>query len=815
MKLVRAFTLILCLIVSPLLASNASTPGSDRWQLIGPYGGPLGAIEFHPVLPNVAFASGTDSYFGSFYRTTDSGRSWVRMSPRGRCLVRAHPKFTQYVLAICAQSVYLSTNLGETWMYQSQKPFGNKLDAEFDPENPSLIYLAMGESSSHGGILYRSNDAGRSWKQYMRGLAEKFVRSQIEIDPFDRQHLYLLAADGVFVSTNSGSSWVHLRSSISPESFQENIPILKVDPSDSRTLYLLQENSLIKSTDGGGHWSVLRYPTVRAISLSVAEGGRVLYGDYREISRSENGGNSWTHISIPQTWPESTVNFAALDPHNTKRMFICLPVIGLLKSDDNGYSWQKTFGGISELSSGFVEIADTQPLRILAPVSTGWDHLAVTTTNGSSWRLFTNMRYDYALTIFPRNPRIWAAGSEGKLALTQNAGKTWTFHPLLNEEFAYDLEFDPFDPAAIFAATNTGVQRTTDSGATWTHTTTVLDNNNPYVIEADPGRKGVFFSSTFHELSRTTDSGGKWEQVATTGCGNNDIEDIQVNPFDSNDVFYVTSRRDVNVSCSHIFRSSDGGSTWRAMDLPPTYGGFYGISFDPVERGTLFLFPEYGGLYTSRDDGKTWSLYNLKGSRQIFRMAFSVTRPGLLAGASFDGIFLFQRSSGSGMTLDQMYPNPAHAGGEVTLFGHGFGSTGALYMGPNRIVPRSWNDTQIRFLLPADARTASLRVVRGADSVSQELLVLDGSLVYPNNGPASGGTRVVIRLHRVYDSSVMVQFGNKIAPIAQQVGLNFQYTKDGSALILATTPPGSGVVNVYVNSTFGPTRVGQFTYRQD
>lgn len=805
-----AFSLLLIAVFAAMVVSS-SEPAPDRWESIGPYGGPLAAIEFHPALSNVAFASGYDSFQGSFYRTTDGGKSWLRMSPRGRCTVRAHPRLTNYVLAVCSGSFYLSVDLGNTWLYQSRPPSGNHFDVEFDPINPSLIYLALDHQDSREGAFYRSNDSGRTWKTFMKGAIENLVQGEIEIDPFDPRHFYLLARDGLFVSTNSGATWSHQQSNINPGS-QDNIPILKAGSVHSGTLYLLQESSLVKTTDGGRAWSVIRNPSIRAHSLSVA-GDRVIYGDEREASQSDDGGHSWSQITLPQTWPLTTLDFAAADPHHSKRILVSVPIIGLIQSENGGRSWQKLTHDFTEFSSQFVEIADTQPMRILTPAETRWDHLAVTTTMGASWRLFQNMRYDYALTIYPRNPLIWAADSDLGLAITRNAGRTWEFHSLLNEENAYDLEFDSFDPSTIFAATNIGVQRTTDSGANWTLVTTMSDSQNPMVLEADPARKGYVFTATRDgRLFRTSDGGSKWEQVSATSCGNNDIEDIQVNPYDSNDVLYTTTRVDVNVICNHIFRSSDGGSSWRAIDMPATYGGFYKIYFDPAQRDLLFLLPEYGGLYTSYDGGSTWSLYNLKGARRITRIAFSVTHPEILAGAGPDGVFLFHRSSPSGMTLDQMVPNPAHAGSVVTLHGRGFGSAGQLFLGPNRMTIQFWNDTEIRFALPQNARTASIKITKGDESVSQELLVIGGSPVYPNAGPGSGGTRIVITLHRVYDSQATVLFGNKVATINQNASLNFEYTREGTTLMIATSPPGNGTVNVYVKDVFGVNKAGRFTY---
>ena len=789
----------------------------DRWRALGPYGGTIFSLEFHRGSNEIAFAASANSV----YKTANGGQLWERL-PLGKCLIRIHPRQPQAVLAVCTSGVYLSNDAGTTWTFESELPFGSDFDAEFYPSNPSIIYLVMDNASPQaGGAFYKSLNAGRTWKLSTRGLAEYQIRAEVEVDPDNGEHLCVLADFGLFVSTNGGNSWNFLQSSQSdfypgyPE--QLRIPILKLDPANPRTLYLAEEGGLLKTLDGGQHWSTLRKTNSGSgsISLDPAKPGRLLYAENDSLYQTENGGETWSQIPTPHLYQENSIDMAAIDPNHSSRILLSTPPQGLLTSVNRGRSWHPAFNGISGFSPSIVETAATQPPRLLVPIDTRGDRLAQSINNGASWRVFRNLRYEYALAVHPRSPSVWAAQASGGVAVTQNSGNSWAIHPLPENAFAYDLEFDPFDPRTLYAGTNgAGVQKSTDSGETWSRVNSGLTDPTVRIVRADPSRQNVLFAALQNrKLVRTVNGGGNWTEVASSGCGNNEISDVQINPVDTNEVFYATTRFDIGRNCNHLFRSRDGGGSFQAVDQPLTFTGFERLYFEPGRPGTIYLAAEGGGLYVTGDRGTTWSLFDMKGliTGSVFGLSFSPVTPGLMFGANGLGVFSFQRASPSGMSITQMAPNPARPGSEMRLLGDGFGTGGELWIGPNRLSPASWSDTEIRFVLPPDSRTASVKVTHAGASVAQELLVMNG-VVYPSSGPAAGGTRVLIRMHRNLFFFNQVLFGRKVAPVSHPMSLHFQYAADGSTLILCTTPPGTGTVSVYVKGESSLQRVGNFRY---
>src|ERR1019366_4342112 len=85
--------------------------------------------------------------------------------------------------------------------------------------NPDVVYLGMGETELRGNIMqgdgvYKSNDAGKTWKHL--GLGDTHAISRIRVHPLNPDVVYVAALGhpygrnterGVFRSTDGGANW--------------------------------------------------------------------------------------------------------------------------------------------------------------------------------------------------------------------------------------------------------------------------------------------------------------------------------------------------------------------------------------------------------------------------------------------------------------------------------------------------------------------------------------------------------------------------------------------------------------------------------
>jgi hypothetical protein len=151
-----------------------------------------------------------------------------------------------------------------------------------DPSNSKILYVASGrgtglETYSSAGI-FRSHNGGASWQSIDNGLTDESglvdsVVNALWIDP--AHHSRLLAAteyDGIFLSTDAGSSWHNVYRTTQAAEFT----------SYQDALFATTAAGVLRSKDGGAHWTVSYAPTAAAYPTAIdavsSEGGSLVAG---------------------------------------------------------------------------------------------------------------------------------------------------------------------------------------------------------------------------------------------------------------------------------------------------------------------------------------------------------------------------------------------------------------------------------------------------------------------------------------------------------------------------------------------------------
>jgi photosystem II stability/assembly factor-like uncharacterized protein len=174
-----------------------------------------------------------------------------------------------------------------------------------------------------------------------------------------------------------------------------------------------------------------------------------------------------------------------------------------------------------------------------------------------------------------------------------DAGKSWKSVGLKDSRAIGKLVVNPHNPDIVFVAAlghpfgpnvERGVFRTTDGGKTWDKVLYKDENTGAVDVAFDPQNPNVLFASLW-QTRRTP-----WT-LASGGPG------------------------------SGIYRSADGGSTWKRLEehgLPKGPYGRIGVAVAAdSERVYAIIEAKEGGLYRSDDGGETWDLVN--GSHSLFQ----------------------------------------------------------------------------------------------------------------------------------------------------------------------------------------------------
>jgi len=126
-------------------------------------------------------------------------------------------------------AVSRSINWGGTWERDElSSQTGKVYSLALDPDNGSIVYAGGYESSAPA--IYRTINAGVSWTKLSATGIAGYVYDLL-VDPVDTNIIYAATADGVYKSTNGGSSFSKISGSLG---FTKN---LAMDPDDNSTIY--------------------------------------------------------------------------------------------------------------------------------------------------------------------------------------------------------------------------------------------------------------------------------------------------------------------------------------------------------------------------------------------------------------------------------------------------------------------------------------------------------------------------------------------------------------------------------------------------
>jgi photosystem II stability/assembly factor-like uncharacterized protein len=262
--------------------------------------------------------------------------------------------------------------------------------------------------------------------------------------------------------------------------------------------------------------------------------------------------------------------------------------------------------------------------------------------SGLQWRsigpAFTSGRIaDFAFN--PANRSEWfVAVASGHVWKTLNNGTTFT--PVFDNYGAYAIgcvKMDPSNPNVVWVGTGennhqralgygNGVYKSLDGGKSWKNMglkesrqigmIAISPENSDIVFVAAEG--SVWGPGGDRGLYKTTDGGATWKKVLDISI-HTGVNSVIIDPRDPR-IMYASSeqrRRHVFTKIgggpeSAIYKSTDGGETWRKLTsgLPGGHVGGMGLAVSPVNPDYVYAIieaeGETGGFFRSMNRGETW-----------------------------------------------------------------------------------------------------------------------------------------------------------------------------------------------------------------
>ena len=580
-----------------------------KWRSIGPFRGGRSVASTGVVGDPKTYYMGTTG--GGLWKTIDMGISWKNIS----------------------DGFFKTGSVGAIAVAES---------------DPNVVYVGMGEHAvrgvmtHHGDGVYKSTDAGKTWKAIGLELTQHI--SRVIVHPKNPDIVYVAAQGalyssakqrGVFKSVDGGATW----KSVLFVDERTGASELSMDATNPRIMYAAMweygrlpwkvlsggpGSGLYKSTDAGETWERMKEGLPEemgkmAIAVSRSNPEKVYAliesdsnKDARGLYVSTNAGKSWSQVTSEPRLVQRAWYYIELfiDPKNENTIYVLSAPA--LRSNDGGKTWETLSG-----------------------------------THGDYHDLWIN----------PDNPNNFVISNDGGAAITFDKGASWSTQSNMPTAQFYRINVDNQFPYRIYGGQqdNTSVviasRELGGSGistASWTWTA----GGESAFLAFDPDNPRFVLGGSYQ---------GTIEVVDTTARAGTNImaAPIQYLGMDAKDMKYrynwnapiIWSKHEPNAfyhGAQHLLKTTDMGKTWKEVSPDLTrnqkekqgkgggpytneavgaenYGTLAYVAESPHEKGVIWTGSDDGLVQVTRDGGATWKNVTPSGLAECLINAIEVS----------------------------------------------------------------------------------------------------------------------------------------------------------------------------------------------
>ncbi len=555
-----------------------------------------------------------------------------------------------YYMGTTGGGVWKTEDMGITWRNVSDGYFttgtiGAIAVAESDP---NVVYVGTGEHAVRGIMthdgdgMYRSTDAGKTWKKIGLDLSQHIAR--IVVDPRNPDVVFVAAQGalygpsaerGVFKSTDGGATWKKVLYVDDKTGAAE----LSMDAHNPRILYAAMwehgrlpwqvisggpGSGLYKSTDSGETWD------------------KMTKGLPDEMGKMA--------IAVSRSNPEKV--YALIESDSTK------DARGLYVSTDAGKSWSQVTDEPRLVQRAwyyielFVDPKNENTVYVMsAPALRSTD-------GGKTWQTLSGTHGDFHdLWINPDDPANFIITNDGGSAITFDGGKSWSSEDNMPTGQFYRINVDHQFPYRIYSAQQDNTSVSIASRALGARGITAADwtssaGGESAFLAFDPDNPRFVMGGSYEGTIEIIDTQAK--------AGTNIMPaPIQYLAMDAKDIKYryswsapiIRSQHEPDTyyhGAQYLLKTTDRGQTWKEVSpdltrnekdkqgragVPYTneevgaenYGTLAYIAESPHEAGVIWTGSDDGLVHLTRDGGATWKNVTPKGLAECLVNAIEVS----------------------------------------------------------------------------------------------------------------------------------------------------------------------------------------------
>lgn len=525
-----------------------------------------------------------------------------------------------------------------------------------DPQNPDLVYIAVGKYTEFPGMIYKSEDRGATWQKSDLRVPmgadqdKRWAGNRLVVSPFDSNVLLFGSRhDGLWRSQDGGKSWTQVGIPIAEN--QIGVLAIAFDPQQENLVYAsVYSDGVYQSFDKGITWQKLTDSPREVMQMAVCRNG-VLYATNNGSPQvSKYVDNRWVEIS-PRGFVYSTFNGLSLHPEDAGTLIVSEGEKGKAKifySDDGGASWSKKRSTLNKtvpwLAKEFfndhpstIAFDPQNPQRVLL---TDWFSVWRTDNINRKTVTWTNQVKGIEQTVL----FTLASPPEGAILLSGLADQGGFYHHDLDDfpqtrlgfqrqgyslsslnltgdryldnyfQDVFDIAYSQTQPKHLVRL---GAQRwrdtyfgvtSDDGGRSWQPWANIPKNKifmRVAISPTDPQHYVVTTSEDQPLLTR--DGGSSWTEVSG-------LPDGETGPWNWNQPLAADGARDnyfYYYGKGKVYRSSDGGSSFQESEQDFPQDTRHILTTVPGVAGEIWLSLDEEGLYHSQDGGISFEKIDL------------------------------------------------------------------------------------------------------------------------------------------------------------------------------------------------------------
>lgn len=617
---------------------NAGTTFTPIFDSQGSYS--IGCVTMDPNDPNVIWVGTGENnnqrsvaYGDGIYKSIDAGRTWTNVGLKdsehiGKITIDPRNSDVVYVAAYGPlwspggdRGLYKTTDGGETWEdVLTISEHTGVSEIHMDPRNPDILFATAHQrrrrvwtqiSGGPESAIYKSVDAGKTWKKINRGLPSGDIgRIGMAISPADPNRIYAIVEAqggqaGFFRSTNGGASWEKRSSYSSSGNYYQEIIC---DPKDPERVYSM-DTFLQVTDDGGLTWSALgdlsKHWDAHAFWIDPCDTDYYLTGNDGGVYESFDRGQTWKYmpnlpvtqfykVAVDYAEPFYNVYGGTQDNYSLGGPSRTICAHGIANSD-----WIVTQGG-----DGFETQVDPEDDNIVYAQSQHGSLVRFDKKSGERMGIQPKPRkgedsyrwnWDAPLQISPHShTRLYFAAN--KVFKSDDRGNTWE---VISDDLTEQIDRNkleimgrvwPMDAVAKNASTS--------------------QYGTIVALDESPLQEGLLYIGTDDGLIQVTENGGaNWRKMSSfPGVPERTyVNDIIASNHDRNTVYAAFNNHKSGDFKPYVLKSTDMGQTWAsvASNLPER-GSVYALAEDFVQKDLLFAGTEFG-LFVTLNSGKSWT----------------------------------------------------------------------------------------------------------------------------------------------------------------------------------------------------------------